>query len=221
MNEGRYNIPKQYKVDKGMPLDVLFQKIDNAKCHRVFDVEIESVVWKYHLIDKEGISKIAELVKEPGLSVFEVSLKQKIDPDLLTEVFSNLLQRPMVMVYLCDGELSMGAFIPMGKGTTGRMCATDFYPYDVDRMIELMDFEQDSNKNVDQIHKRIFATIREQKRIIMIEKAYEQLDPRTDTNNEILSFEFSLENLDKIREDANFVQSQLKVNNPERTYKAV
>ncbi len=26
MSEGRYNIPKQYKVDKGMPLEALFQK---------------------------------------------------------------------------------------------------------------------------------------------------------------------------------------------------
>ena len=105
----------------------------------------------------------------------------------------------------------MGTFIPMGRGTTGRMCSTDFYPYDMNRMIELMDFEKDSNRNVDQIHRRIFATIRSQKHIIMIEKAYEQLDPRTDTDNEILSFEFSLENLDKIREDADFVQSQLSV----------
>ena len=211
MNEGRYNIPKQYKVDKGMPLEALFQRIDDPKCHRIFTVEIESVTWKYHLVDKEGISGIPELVKEPGLSVFEVSLKQKIDPDLLTEGFSGLLQRPIVMVYLCDGELSMGTFIPMGRGTTGRMCSTDFYPYDMNRMIELMDFEKDSNRNVDQIHRRIFATIRSQKHIIMIEKAYEQLDPRTDTDNEILSFEFSLENLDKIREDADFVQSQLSV----------
>ena len=31
MSEGRYNIPKQYKVDKGMPLEALFQKIDNLK----------------------------------------------------------------------------------------------------------------------------------------------------------------------------------------------
>lgn len=209
MSEGRYNIPKQYKVDKGMPLDVLFQRIDNLKCRRIFESEIESIEWSYHLVDKEGITNMMELVREHGLSIFEVNLRRKISPDLLTEVFAGLLQRPMVMVYLCDGELSMGTFIPMGKGTTGRMCSTDFYPYDADRMIELLDFETDCDKNVDQIHKRIFATLRQQKRIIMIEKAFERLNK--DREKETFAFEFSLENLDRIRADADFVQSQLKV----------
>ena len=45
MSDGRYNIPKQYKVDKGMPLDTLFEKIENAKCRRVFETEIVSVEW--------------------------------------------------------------------------------------------------------------------------------------------------------------------------------
>ena len=73
----------------------------------------------------------------------------------------------------------------------------------------------------DQIHKRIFATIRQQKRIIMIEKAYEGLSPVESAESEILSFEFSLENLDKIRADADFVQSQLRVVRPSGTSKAV
>ena len=107
MSEGRYNIPKQYKVDKGMPLDALFQKIDNLKCRRIFEAGIESVEWSYHLVDKEGVKDMKTLVREQGVSVFEVNLRRKIDPDLLTDVFAGLLQRPMVMVYLCDGELSM------------------------------------------------------------------------------------------------------------------
>lgn len=209
MSEGRYNIPKQYKVDKGMPLEVLFQRIDNLKCRRIFEAEIESVEWSYHLVDKEGITNMSELVREQGLSVFEVNLRRKISPDLLTEVFAGILQRPIVMVYLCDGELSMGTFLPMGKGTTGKMCSTDFYPYDAERMIELLDFETDCDKKVEQIHKRIFATLRQQKRIIMIEKAFERLNK--DREKETFAFEFSLENLDRIRADADFVQSQLKV----------
>lgn len=209
MSEGRYNIPKQYKVDKGMPLDVLFQRIDNLKCRRIFESEIESVEWSYHLVDKEGITGMAQLVRERGVSVFEVILRRKISPDLLTEVFAGLLQRPMILTYLCGSELSMGTFIPVGKGTAGKMCSTDFYPYDADRMIELLDFEADCNQKVDQIHKRIYATLRQQKRIIMIEKAFERLSH--DDEKETFAFEFSLENLDRIRADADFVQSQLKV----------
>ena len=207
MSEGRYNIPKQYKVDKGMPLDALFQKIDNLKCRRIFETEIESVEWSYHLVDKEGIKDIKELVREQGLSVFEVNLKRKIDPDLLTDVFSGLLQRPILMVYLCNGELSMGTCIPVGKSS--RTCSTDFYTYDADRLIEVMDYDADSGKTVQQIHKRIYAMLFHQKRMIMIEKAYEQLNK--DNERESFAFEFSLENLDRIRADADFVQSQLKV----------
>lgn len=209
MSEGRYNIPKQYKVDKGMPLDALFQRIDNLKCRRIFEAEVECVEWSYHLVDKEGVKDMMELVREPGLSFFEVNLRRKISPDLLTEVFAGLLQRPMVMVYLCDGELSMGTYIPAGKGTAGRMCSTDFYPYAADRMIEMLDFDMDSDKTTEQVHKRIFATIRQQKRVIMIEKAFERLN--RDSEKETFAFEFSLENLERIRADADFVQSQLKV----------
>lgn len=209
MSEGRYNIPRQYKVDKGMPLEPLLQRIDNLKCRRIFEAEIESIEWCYQMVDREGITNMMELMRERGLSIFEVHLKRKISPELLTEVFARILQRPMVMVYLCDGELSMGTFIPMGKGTTGRMCSTDFYPYDAERMIELLDYETDCDKNTDQIHKRIFATLRQQKRMIMIEKAFERLN--RDQERETFTFEFSIENLNRIRADADFVQSQLKV----------
>lgn len=207
MSEGRYNIPKQYKVDKGMPLDALFQKIDNLKCRRIFEAEIDSVEWIYHMVDKEGVKNMKELVREQGLSVFEVNLRRKVDPDLLTDVFAGLLQRPMLMVYLCEGELSMGTYIPVGK--SGRTCATDFYPYDTDRLIDVIDYDADSGKTTQQIHKRIYAMLFQQKRAIMIEKAFERLNKETE--RESFAFEFSLENLDRIRADADFVQSQLKV----------
>lgn len=89
------------------------------------------------------------------------------------------------------------------------MCSTDFYPYDADRMIELLDYETDYDKSIDQIHKRIYATLRQQKRVIMIEKAFERLN--RENEKESLAFEFSLENLERIRADADFVQSQLRV----------
>ena len=209
MSEGRYNIPKQYKVDKGMPLEALFQKIDNLKCRRIFEAEIECVEWSYHLVDKEGVKDMKELIREPGLSVFEVNLKRKLSPDLLTEVFVGLFQRPIVMVYLCAGELAIGTYMPEGKGAVGRMCTTDFYAYDPNRMIELLDYNTDYGRPTQQIHRRIYATLREQKRIIMIEKAFERLN--RDHESVSLDFEFSLENLDRIRADEDFVQSQLMV----------
>lgn len=209
MSDGRYNIPKQYKVDKGMPLDTLFEKIDNEKCRRIFESEVESVEWSYHLIDKDGITNRTELVRANGLSVFEIKMKRKVAPDLLTEVFAGILKRPMVMMYLCGKELSMGIFLPSEAENAGRMCATDFYPYDTERMINIIDYEADRNQSTYQIGMRIFAMIRNQKRAIMIETAYDRLSKEQE--NEMLSFEFSFENLDKIRADADFVQAQLKI----------
>lgn len=126
MSEGRYNIQKQYKVDKGMPLDALFQRIDNLKCRRIFEAEIECVEWSYHLVDKEGIKDRKDLVREPGLSIFEVNLKRKISPDLLTEVFAGLLQRPMVMVYLCDGSFPWELIFHREVGTQVK-CARQIF----------------------------------------------------------------------------------------------
>ncbi len=209
MSEGKYNIPKQYKVDKGMPLEALFQKIDNLKCRRIFEAEIECVEWSYQLVDKEGVKDRKELIREPGLSVFEVILKRKLSPELLTEVFTGLFQRPVVMVYLCGGEMAMGTYMPEGKGSVGRMCSTDFYSFDADRMIELLDYNTDYGRTTQQIHKRIYAALRERKRVIMIEKAFERLNREHERVS--FDFEFSLENLDRIRADADFVQSQLMV----------
>ena len=49
----------------------------------------------------------------------------------------------------------------------------------------------------------------QQKRVLLIEKAFEQLSQEKE--KEMMSFEFSFENLDQIRADADFVQSQLRV----------
>lgn len=162
MSEGRYNIPKQYKIDKGMPLEVLFQRIDNEKCREIFFTEVESMVWNYQITDEEGITDINALIRQKGISVFEVVLKNKISTELLTEILAGLIQKPMVLVYLCEEELAMGTYLPSSKGNSGKMVSTDFFPYDSSRMIEILDFEQDCDKTAEQIHKRIYTTLRQQ-----------------------------------------------------------
>lgn len=210
MSEGRYNIPKQYRVDKGMPLNILFQRIDNEKCREIFETDVEAVTWNYQLTDAEGIKDVNALIRQKGISVFEVGLKHKISTELLTEVLAGLFQKPMVLVYLCEGELAMGTFLPNGKGNSGRTVSTDFFPYDESRMIEILDFEQDADKTTEQIHKRIYMTLRQQKKIIMIEKAFQNMKkekmPRVD-----LTYEFSMENIARIREEAEYCESRLRV----------
>lgn len=210
MSEGRYNIPKQYKVDKGMPLEVLFQRIDNVKCREIFQTEVESMVWNYQITDEDGITDVNMLIRQKGISVFEVVLRHKLSTELLTEILAGLIQKPMVFVYLYQGELAMGTYLPSGKGNVGRTVSTDFFPYDSSRMIEILDLEQDCGKTVEQIHKRIYMTLRQQKKVIMIEKAFQNLQrekmPKVD-----LAYEFSMENLERIREDAEYCESHLRV----------
>lgn len=210
MSEGRYNVPKQYKVEKGMPLDILFQRIDNAKCREIFLTEVESMEWNYQITDEEGITDVNSLIRQKGISVFEVVLRHKISTELLTEILAGLIQKPMVLVYLCGEDLAMGTYLPSPKGNCGRTVSTDFFPYDSSRMIEILDFEQDCDKNTEQIHKRIYMTLRQQKKVIMIEKAFQNMQrekmPRVD-----LAYEFSMENLARIREDAEYCESRLRV----------
>ena len=210
MSEGRYNIPKQYKVDKGMPLNILFQRIDNAKCREIFETDVEGITWNYQITDEDGITDVNALIRQKGISVFEVVLKHKISTELLTEILAGLIQKPMVLTYLCDDELAMGTYLPSDKGNSGRTVSTDFFPYDSSRLIEILDFEQDSGKATEQIHKRIYATLRQQKKVIMIEKAFQNMKqekmPKVD-----LAYEFSMENIARIREDAEYCESRLHV----------
>ena len=210
MSEGRYNIPKQYKVDKGMPLNILFQRIDNAKCREIFETGVEAVTWNYQITDEEGITDVNTLIRQKGISVFEVVLKYKISTELLTEVLVGLIQKPMVLVYLCEGELAMGTYVPLGKGNSGRSVSTDFFPYDESRMIGILEFEQDAGKNTEQIHKRIYMTLRQQKKVIMIEKAFQNVK-KDKVQRANLAYEFSMENLERIREEAEYCESRLHV----------
>ena len=51
MSECRYNIPKQYRVDKGMPLEALYPRMKDSKCREIFETEIVSMEWCYHITE--------------------------------------------------------------------------------------------------------------------------------------------------------------------------
>lgn len=211
MSEGRYNIPKQYRVEKGMPLEALYPRIENEKCREIFQQEIISMEWCYHIIDGENAPNVLSLMQRKGISVFEVITRHKISPELMTEVFAGLIRKRFVIVYLCGQELAMATFIPNTNTSTGRVCSTDFYPYDASRMIEILDFAQDVDKSVEEIHERILAMLRQQKRVIMIEKAFAGLH-KEPIQEPDLEYEFSEENLGRIRQDASYVQEKLRIN---------
>lgn len=212
MSRGRYNIPKQYRVDKGMPLEALSQRIANTKCRQIFETEIESITWCYQIVDEENLTDASALIRQNGVSVFEVQMKSKVSTELLTELLAGLIPKRTLITYICDNELAVATFVPAEKGFAAKICATDYYPFDITRMIEMIDFEKDCDKPVTEIYKRIFMTIRQQKRIIMIEKAFENMNKsKPKPQQQQMDFEFAIENLAKIREDAKYVQNQLHV----------
>lgn len=211
MSEGRYNIPKQYKVDRGMPVELLNQRIENQKCRQIFDTEISSMTWCYQITDDGGSSDATTLMRAQGISVFEVVTRHKVSSELMTEVFAGLIPKRMLIMYICDGELATAIYIPKQQGKAARVCATDFYPYDTERMIDVLDFEHDFDKTTEQLQLRLLATVRQQKKIIMIEKAFESMKKEVHEQTQDLNFEFSEQNLDRIREEADYVQEQLRV----------
>lgn len=213
MSEGRYNISKRYKVDKGMPIEALSQRIDNEKCRAIFETEIASITWCYQIIDDDdSVIGPAMLIRQPGISVFEVKLNQKESPELMTEMLTSLIPKRSIITYICDGEMATAAFVPAQNGYGSKMCVTDFYPYDFTQLIELMNYELDTGKDIEQIHRRMLSMVRQQKRIIMVEKAFANLErinqPELENEMDLL---FAEENLNQIREDADFVQEQLHV----------
>lgn len=212
MSEGRYNIPKKYKVDKGMPLEALSRLIDNEKCKKIFETEIEGITWCYQIIDdgEENVTP-AMLIRQRGISVFEIVMKHKVSTELMTEMFTSLLPKRSMITYICEGELAMAVYIPAENGYAAKMCVTDYYPFDSQKIIEVMNYEYDADKTVDQIHKRMLAAVRQQKRVIMVEKAFESLEQRNPEKRSDLEYIFDEEALNKIREDAEFVQEQLHV----------
>lgn len=212
MSEGRYNIPKRYKVDKGMPLEALSQKIDNEKCKLIFETEIESITWCYQIIDdNDEVMGPGMLIRHKGISVFEVKMNHKASPELMTEMITSLIPKRSVITYICDGEMAIAAFAPAENGYGSKLCVTDFYPYDFTRLIELMNYEYDCDKKIEQIHKRMLSMVRQQKRIIMVEKAFENLERVKAPVQEEEDFLFDEASLNQIREDADFVQEQLHV----------
>lgn len=214
MSEGRYNIPKKYKIDRGMPVELINQKIENEKCRQVFNSEIEKMTWCYQ-ITNENILDAKGLMRAKGISMFEVVMKNKISTELMTEVISTLIPKRFIIMYICDGELAIGTYIPAEERVPAKMSVTDFYPYDGDRMIEILDFEQDSNRSIEEIHARFLQTVRYQRKMIMIEKAFQSMSNKTNVEEKQESKEtvlnFDLDEINRIREEARFVQQQLTV----------
>ena len=72
----------------------------------------------------ESAPDMASLLRKKGISVFEVITRQKISPELMTEVFADLIRKRFVIVYRVEQEIAMATFVPGENEEEGKICAT-------------------------------------------------------------------------------------------------
>ena len=53
----------------------------DSKCREIFETEIVSMEWCYHITEGESAPDMASLLRKKGISVFEVITRQKISPE--------------------------------------------------------------------------------------------------------------------------------------------
>ena len=208
-----YNIPGEYLVEKGLPIEFLNQKIKDEKCKEIFTEQVDSIIWKYQLVNDEDLSLPGTLTVKKGICIFEVDLKEEVNPELLTEIIASFIPRRMVIAFWLDKRLALSSYIPGEYGLTPTLQATDFYDTDVTKEVRILDFDEDSHKDYTVIQRRILNAIRERKKEALIEEAFNKVKIKKKKVTELKDFDllFSSENLDKIREDAEYVEEQLRV----------
>lgn len=210
MSVGNYNVPSQYKVDKGLPIEFLGQKIKDEKCKEIFEEEVQSLQWCFQIVDDEILQTGGSLTGKKGISVFEVQLRHEISAELMTEIIAGMIPRRMLLCFICKDRMALSAYIPGEYGLTPRLQVSDYESLDTTHSINIWDAKEDSKKDYQEIHRRMLRQIREQKRVSMIEQAFTKIQKEKKKVKDEFDFLFSQENLDKIREDAEFVEEQLR-----------
>lgn len=210
-----YNIPENYKVEKGLPIDFLGEKIKDEKCKDIFIMQVENLVWKYHLVNDDAFEQPGPLTGKKGVCIFEVQLKEEVDPELMTEIIASFIPRRMILAFFAEKNYALASFIPGEYGLPPSVQTTKYMKYDENDPIEILDSTEDAHKEYQVIQRRIQGTIRERKREALIEQAFEKVKFRRKEKNKNTLDEFDIlfsqANLDKIREDAEYVEEQLRV----------
>lgn len=218
MDRIRYNISQQYSVDKGVSLKMLCDKMPNEMYRRIMQSYVKSVVWRYKIIDDFRQSKFAD--NGADIKLLEVELKEKISTELVMEMIASMFSGQFIVVFLYNGEVALGAAREkmFAKGEK-EVVATEFVPYDFSRRLSVIDYDLDCGKNTTQIFDRIIREIRTQKKEIQMREALRALKKEKKEVKNVSKAaamkaavnEFSAENLERIRKDAEYVQSRLAV----------
>ena len=59
----------------------IYPRMKDSKCREIFETEIVSMEWCYHITEGESAPDMASLLRKKGISVFEVITRQKISPE--------------------------------------------------------------------------------------------------------------------------------------------
>lgn len=210
-----YNIPADYRVDKGIPVEFLSQKIKDEKCKSIFENQVEAITWKFHLINDDDKNTPGSITSKKGICVFEVKLMEEVEPELMAEIIAGFLPRRMILCFVVENKMALVSYIPGEYGLPPSLQASKYINQNDSDVINILDPEKDLHKDYKTIQRRIISTIYEKKKELLINQAFEKvkLKKRIASKNTLDEFDilFSQANLDKIREDAEYVEEQLRV----------
>ena len=216
----KYNISQEYCIGREVSVDMLCEKIPDETYRKILSSYVSHITWEYR-IENNDMMQGSRQTLHRSLQIIEVDLKAKISSELLTEIMASIFGNLFVAVFVYKNEIALGTIKPKFTNVGEKEITTSsFYAFDSDKRLELIDYEEDQGKQPYAIHERLYHMIRKKKKENEMQEALSSIFqdtgiPEIDQNEERepLSFDFSLEDLEQIRQDTEYVQGRLSITN--------
>ena len=216
----KYNISQEYCIGREVSVDMLCEKIPDETYRKILSSYVSHITWEYR-IENNDMMQGSRQTLHRSLQIIEVDLKAKISSELLTEIMASIFGNLFVAVFVYKNEIALGTIKPKFTNVGEKEITTSsFYAFDSDKRLELIDYEEDQGKQPYAIHERLYHMIRKKKKENEMQEALSSIFqdtgiPEIDQNEERepLSFDFSLEDLEQIRQDTEYVQGRLSIHN--------
>lgn len=213
----KYNISQEYCIGREVSVDMLCEKIPDETYRKILSSYVSHISWEYR-IESNDMMQGSRQTLHRSLQIVEVDLNAKISSELLTEIMASIFGSLFVAVFVYKNEIALGTIKPKFSNVGEKEIVTSsFYSFDSEKRLELIDYEQDHGKQPYLIHERIYKEIRQKKKENEMQEALSSIFQDTglpemekDEERGPLSFDFSLEDLEQIRQDTEYVQDRLK-----------
>lgn len=214
----KYNISQEYRIGREVSVEMLCEKISDETCRKILSSYVSCITWEFR-IENHDMMQGSRQTLHRSLQIIEVDLKASISSELLTEIMASIFGSLFVAVFVYKERIALGTIKPKFSNAGEKEIATSsFYEFDFEKRLELIDYDQDQGKPPYLIHERIYHMIRQKKKENEMQAALSTLlqgtglvEVEKDEEKESLSFDFSLEALEQIRQDTEYVQERLSI----------